>query len=64
MTKKLFLFAMLFIMGFSNFAQSLNSPESIVYDAIGNRYIISNINANTILQQSDDGTLTDFVCEG
>ncbi len=45
-------------------AQSYNNPESIVYDSVGQRYLISNKSGNTIVQLSLDNTLTNFVTSG
>lgn len=45
-------------------AQTYNSPESMIYDAANNRYIISNVNGNTIFTLSSNGELANFVTEG
>lgn len=45
-------------------AQTYNSPESMVYDTSNDRYLISNVNGNTIFTLSTDGELTNFVTEG
>jgi DNA-binding beta-propeller fold protein YncE len=41
-------------------AQSLSGPESLDYDAAGNRYLISNRSAGQILARSSTGVLTVF----
>jgi hypothetical protein len=41
-------------------AQSYNAPESVVYDSINNRYLISNNGANQVLARDVNGTLTVF----
>lgn len=57
--KKLIFFFSLLISVFSN-AQSYNGPESVEYDAVGDRYFISNASNGQILQRANDGTLTVF----
>jgi hypothetical protein len=42
------------------FAQTLSGPESLDYDAAGNRYLISNRSAGQILARSSTGTLSLF----
>ncbi len=41
-------------------AQSLSSPESLDYDAAGNRYLVSNRGAGQILARAANGTLSVF----
>lgn len=58
--KKLFiLFSLLFLTA-SSYSQYSN-PESVVYDSTGKRYIVANINTNSLLQRSQAGVVTTFV---
>jgi hypothetical protein len=41
-------------------SQTLNGPESIAYDAVNNRYLISNTGSGTILARSASGVLSVF----
>jgi hypothetical protein len=45
-------------------SQSYNNPESIVYDAVGKRYFISNKGGNSIVQLDSLNQLTNFVTTG
>ena len=42
------------------FSQTYNSPESVVFDAANNRYLISNNGNNRILARSSSGVITNF----
>ncbi len=42
------------------FAQSYNGPESVEYDAVGDRYFISNSDNGQIIARANDGTLSIF----
>lgn len=41
-----------------------SSPESVAYDSIGKRYLISNTSSQKIVQRSISGAVTDFVTVG
>ncbi|MEO8209639.1 MAG: T9SS type A sorting domain-containing protein [bacterium] len=56
------LFATLFV--YSNSFSQYNSPESITYDSIAKRYLISNTNSQKIVQRDINGVVTDFVTVG
>lgn len=45
-------------------AQTYNNPESIVYDTVDNRYLISNKGGNSIVQLDSEGMLSNFVTTG
>jgi streptogramin lyase len=40
------------------------SPESVTFDSVGNRYLVSNTSGGVIRQRSANGTVTDFVTVG
>ena len=40
--------------------QTLNSPESVVYDDVNNRYLVSNTGNGDVIAVSEDGTLDYF----
>ena len=42
------------------YSQALDQPESMVYDAVNDRYLISNMPSGDILARANDGTLTYF----
>jgi len=46
--KRLFLLIFLPFLFFESYSQSFNSPESVEYDPINNRYIVSNTNASNL----------------
>lgn len=46
--------------GFSQY----NSPESITYDTVSNRYLISNTSSSKIVQRDRNGVVSDFVTVG
>jgi hypothetical protein len=52
--------AVLILLSTQIFAQSFNSPESVVFDPQQNRYLISNAGNGTIIQRSSIGTLSTF----
>lgn len=54
------LLAILLLAAGSLHAQSLDSPESLDYDAVGARYLISNRGAGQILARSNSGVLSIF----
>jgi hypothetical protein len=60
MFKKITGFVVLILISTQIFAQSFNSPESVVFDPQQNRYLISNAGSGTILQRSSVGTLSTF----
>lgn len=60
MLKKLFTAALAMACAGASHAQSLNTPESVEYDAAGNRYFISNKGAGEILARSATGSLSVF----
>ncbi|MBL0014739.1 MAG: hypothetical protein IPP30_13900 [Flavobacterium sp.] len=45
----------------SNYAQTLNGPESIEWDAVNSRWLIGNKGNGTILSRSEAGILSNFV---
>ncbi len=51
---------MLFLTGCAGTAQ-YNGPESVEFDAAGDRYLVSCTGNNSIRQRAQDGTVTDFV---
>lgn len=58
--KNLFLFSVTALACLAAGAQTYNSPESVVFDAANNRYLISNNGNNRILARSASGVLTNF----
>lgn len=58
--KNIFPLLFLFSIYTSVQAQTLSSPESLEYDAIGNRWLISNNGSNEVLSRAADGTLSLF----
>ena len=59
--KKLLLFLLLSVFGFCGLAQNYNAPESVVFDAGNNRYLISNVIGGAILERNSSGVLNNFV---
>lgn len=57
------LFVLLFVIVNNSFSQ-YNSPESVTYDTIGKRYLISNTNNFKIVQRDRNNVVTDFVTVG
>ncbi len=61
MRSRIMMFFSLALMSASTLsAQTLNAPESLDYDAVGARYLISNRGAGQILARSSTGVLTVF----
>lgn len=56
----------LFAFGFlsSSTSAQYNSPESITYDSLGKRYLVSNTSSSKIVQRDLNGNVTDFVTVG
>lgn len=54
------LFAIISFLPFSSHSQSYDNPESVVYDQVNDRYLISNTNSGTIVQGDTLGNLSDF----
>jgi hypothetical protein len=55
---KRILLLMLFLLGHGPLTEAqnlLNGPESIIYDSVGNRYFVTNINSGDIIQIDADG---------
>ena len=50
MMRNFLIVLVLFLFVFSAFAQLLNNPESVVYDTIGSRYLVSNYGDGSIVQ--------------
>ena len=44
-------------------AQLLNAPESVVYDEMNNRYLVSNVNTGNIVAIDENGNQTNFATE-
>ena len=62
-SKKPFLLTLIFSSIFSYVAraQSLyNNPESVVYDSVRNRYLVSNVGGGNIVQVNSDGSTSYF----
>ncbi len=58
---KKFLLLAAFIFSSSLFAQSYNGPESVEWDSVNTRWLISNTNSHAILARTQSGTLSTFV---
>ena len=59
-----FLFFVLFLFFSKNSFSQYNSPESVTYDTLSNRYFISNTISTKIVQRDRQGAVTDFVTVG
>ncbi|HAY33266.1 MAG TPA: T9SS type A sorting domain-containing protein [Ignavibacteria bacterium] len=53
-----------FLISVSNLGAQYSSPESVTYDSIGKRYLVSNTSGQKISQRSQTGAVTDFVTVG
>lgn len=58
--KKNLLLPIAFLFSLTLFAQTYNGPESVEYDAAGDRYFISNTGTGSILARDNSGNLTTF----
>lgn len=57
------LFAALAIASQKSYSQ-YNSPESVCYDSVGKRYLVSNTSSSKIMQRDLNGNVADFVTVG
>lgn len=63
--RSLFLFLSVTVLIFtSSVFSQYTSPESVTFDSVGNRYLVSNTSGGVIRQRSANGTVTDFVTVG
>ena len=58
--KKLLFLVVIVCLYFASYAQ-YSSPESVVFDATNNRYLISNAGSGNIVQRSCTGNTTTFI---
>ena len=60
--KKIFILAFIFLLSSASLAQ-FTSPESVTYDSVYNRWLVTN-SGGVIKQRSSNGTVTDFAPAG
>ncbi len=64
MKKILLALFILSVVNAKNSNSQYSSPESVAYDSVGKRYLISNTNSTKIVQRDINGVVTDFVTVG
>jgi len=60
----LFIFSTAIFFHSTDLFSQYSSPESVTYDSIGKRYLVSNTQGQKISQRSQTGVVTDFVTVG